>query len=213
METQTLRKPSVERREEIAAAALRLIGERGRTALTTANLAAELGLSSGALFRHFATLDDVLRGAVALGIRRIEATFPDETLPPLERLFALARRRVQVIGSDSGLAWIVRSDEVHLTLPEDALAELRRLVARSKRFLLGAIREGATEGSIRDDIEPEILLVPVMGTIHALIGTPGIHRSSKIARGGDRDPERVFSALTLLLEPKTKKRRTHHAEK
>ena len=71
METQTLRKPSVERREEIAAAALRLIGERGRTALTTANLASELGLSSGALFRHFATLDDVLRGAVALGVRKI----------------------------------------------------------------------------------------------------------------------------------------------
>jgi AcrR family transcriptional regulator len=211
METQTLRKPSVERREEIAAAALRLIGERGRTAMTTANLASELGLSSGALFRHFATLDDVLRGAVALGIRRIEATFPDETLPPLERLLALARRRVQVLGRDPGLAWLVRSDEVHLTLPEDALAELRRLVARSKRFLLGAIREGTAEGSIRDDIEPEILLVPVMGTIHALIGMPGIHRTSKIARGGDL--ERVFSALALLLEPKTKKRRTHHAEK
>jgi AcrR family transcriptional regulator len=154
METQTLRKPSAERREEIAAAALHLIGERGRTALTTANLAAELGLSSGALFRHFATLDDVLRGAVSLGVRNIEATFPDETLPPLERLFALARRRVHVIGRDSGLAWLVRSDEVHLTLPEDALAELHRLVSRSKRFLLGAIREGASEGSIRDDIEP-----------------------------------------------------------
>jgi hypothetical protein len=118
---------------------------------------------------------------------------------------------VQVLGRDPGLAWLVRSDEVHLTLPEDALAELRRLVARSKRFLLGAIREGTAEGSIRDDIEPEILLVPVMGTIHALIGMPGIHRTSKIARGGDL--ERVFSALALLLEPKTKKRRTHHAEK
>ena len=140
METQTLRKPSVERREEIAAAALRLIGERGRTALTTANLAVELGLSSGALFRHFATLDDVLRGAVALGVQKIEATFPDETLPPFERLFALARRRVQVLGGDAGLAWLVRSDEVHLKLPEDALAELRRRVGvegRSQAALIG----------------------------------------------------------------------------
>jgi AcrR family transcriptional regulator len=200
VETQTLRKPSVERREEIAAAALRLIGERGRTALTTSNLAAVLGLSSGALFRHFATLDDVLREAAALGARKIEATFPDESLPPLERLMTLAKRRVHVVGGDSGLAWLVRSDEVHLTLPEDALAELRRLVARSKRFLLAAIREGVADGSIREDIEPEILLVPVMGTIHTLIGMPGIHRSSKQSRGVD--PERVLSALALLLEPK-----------
>jgi len=148
---------------------------------------------------------------VALGLRKIEATFPDETLPPLERLLALARRRVQVLGGDSGLAWLVRSDEVHLTLPEDAIAALRHLMVRSKRFLLEAIREGAAEGSIRDDIEPEILLVPVLGTIHALIGMTGIHRSSKIARG--EDLERVFSALALLLEPKSKKRRTHHAEK
>jgi len=210
VETQTLRKPSVERREEIAAAALRLIGRRGRTALTTANLAGELGLSSGALFRHFATLDDVLRGAVALGIRTIDATFPDETLPPFERLFALARRRVRVIGGDPGLAWLVRSDEVHLTLPEDALAELRRLVTRSKRFLLEAIREGAAEGSIRHDIEPEILLVPVMGTIHTLVGLPGIHRSSKNARVGEA--ERVLDALALLLETRQKRRR-HHANK
>ena len=84
--------------------ALRLIGERGRTALTTANLATELGLSSGALFRHFATLNDVLRGAVELGLRRIEVTFPNEALPPLERLLSLARQRVDVIGSDSGVS-------------------------------------------------------------------------------------------------------------
>lgn len=200
METRTLRKPSFERREEIAAAALALIGERGRTALTTANLAAEIGLSSGALFRHYPTLDDVLRGAVALGVRKIEATFPDSTLPPLERLSSLARRRVETLGNDPGLAWLVRSEEVHLTLPEDALAELRRLVARSRRFLLDAIREGAADGTIRDDIDPEILLVPVMGTIHALIGMTGIHRSSKRARRLDH--ERVLSALALLLEPK-----------
>ncbi len=63
-------------------AALRIIGERGRGALTTANLATEIGLSSGALFRHFASLDDVLREAVRVALRTIEGTFPDASLPP-----------------------------------------------------------------------------------------------------------------------------------
>jgi hypothetical protein len=74
---------------------------------------------------------------------------------------------------------------------------LRDLVERSRRYLLTAIREGIDNGRIRADIEPEVLLVPIAGTIHALLGMPSIHDVA--ADGGARDPDRVLAGLEVLL--------------
>ncbi len=193
------RKPTSERREEIARAVLRIIGEQGLTSLTTTRLAQEVGFTSGALFRHFASLDEMLSEAARYGLARIEETFPDECLPPLDRLMELAKARVLLLGSDPGLAWLVRSEQARLTLPEPAVLLLQDLVTRSKQFILKALREAAEQGSVRADIEPEILMVPVMGTIHALIGMQGIHRCETDELG--RAPQRVLAALVRLLEP------------
>jgi AcrR family transcriptional regulator len=194
-----MRKPAAERRLQIGEAALRIAGREGVTALTTANLAQEVGLTTGALFRHFPTLDDVLREAVRQGLERMEATFPDPSLPALDRIAALARNRVAILSRDPGLAWLVRSEQALMALPSDAVGSLQEFVSRSRRFLLEAIQEGARRGSIRKDIEPEALLVSVAGTIHALVGMPGAHR---LARGSRMiGPERVLSGLMRMLAP------------
>jgi hypothetical protein len=144
----------------------------------------------------------MLHEAVRCALTRIETTFPDPTLPPLERLLALARNRVDLLGSDPGLAWLLRSEQAYLALPDEAVQSLRDMVERSRTFLLEAIRAGAAEGSIRDDIEPQLLMVPVMGTIHTLVGTSGVHR---VAPGkGGAEPERVLAALRRLLAPSQK---------
>jgi AcrR family transcriptional regulator len=194
-----VRKPGAERRKEIARAVLRIIGERGLTSLTTTTLAEEVGVTSGALFRHFASRDEMLEEAVQYALAKIEATFPDESLPPVERLLELARNRVHLLGSDPGIAWLLRSEQAYLTLPARAVEPLRDLVKRSTRFLLDALREGASQGSIRSDIEPEVLLVPVVGTIHALIGLAGIHKPT--TRGRQVSSARVLSGLERLLAP------------
>ena len=106
----TTRKPSSIRRLEIARAALAVIGERGATSLTAASLAQEVGLTPGALFRHYATLDEILGAAVDVAIEAVDATLPSADLPPRDRLRALALARVELIGGTPGLAWLLLSD-------------------------------------------------------------------------------------------------------
>jgi TetR/AcrR family transcriptional regulator len=191
------RKSAAERREEIAIAVLCIIGRRGLTSLTMSAIAAEIGVTSGALFRHFDTREDILRGVVRHAVARIDLTFPDESLPPRERMFALARNRIRLLGPEPGLAWLMRSEQAYLTLPEDAVDELRDVARRSRRFIMKALREGAADGSIRDDIPPDVLLVPITGTIHALIGMPGAARH---ANGKPRrNIPRVLAALERMI--------------
>jgi len=193
--TTTARKPGAERREEIAKAVLRIVGERGLTELTTAAVAEEIGVTSGAIFRHVASREEMLEEAVRHAAERIEGTFPDPSLPPLDRLLGLARTRVRLLASEPGLAWLLLSDQAFLTLPAEAVDRLRGLAERSGRYLLDALREGVEKGAVRDDVEPEALLVIIKGAIHALVPARGVHR------GAARVADRALSALRLLLSP------------
>lgn len=193
------RKPAATRREEIVGAVLRLIGERGITSLRASTLAAEVGLTSGALFRHFDSMDDILRAAVEHAVRRLGETFPPPDLPPRERLEGLARARVRLFRDEPGPAWMLRSEQAYLALPSDAVGRLREVVGRSRHALRQALEEGAGDGSIRADIPAADLLVPVMGTIHALSGAGGVHGDSTADLG--EDAERALAALMRMLDP------------
>ncbi|HEX5137034.1 MAG TPA: TetR/AcrR family transcriptional regulator [Planctomycetota bacterium] len=191
----TTRKPGTERRQEIARAVLKIVGERGLTALTTAAVAEEIGVTSGAIFRHVASREAMLEEAVRHAAARIEATFPEPSLPPLDRLLGLARNRARLLASEPGLAWLLLSEQAFLTLPPEAVDRLRGVAERSAKYLLDALRDGAGQGVVRDDVEPEALLVIVKGAIHALVPMRGIHK------GAGRAADRVLEALRLLLSP------------
>jgi len=190
------RRPTAERRQEIAQAVIRIIGEKGFAALTTSTLAAEVGLSTGALFRHFPSQDAILTHATRYAVQRITETFPDNSLPAVDRLRTLAANRVGLLGPDPGLAWFVRSEQAMLAIPEEAAVELRSLADRSRRFLLKTIREGVADGSIRNDVPAPHLMIIVTGTIHALIGMSGLQN---MTTGKTSAPEKVLNGMMRLL--------------
>ncbi len=172
------RKNTFERKKEIVDAVLRIIGDRGLTSLSTKTIAEEVCVTTGALFRHFPSMEEIFREVTRYAILQIEETFPDESLAPLERIKLLAKNRIILLNSCNGLAWLLKSEQAFLTLPKDSVESLRAMIKKSKRFLLKSIKDGINEDQIRDDIDPEVLIVPIMGTIHTMIGFPGIKNSS-----------------------------------
>lgn len=61
------------RREEILAAALRLFSEHGVEAVTTRQIAAEVGISQPSLYAHFATKQDLLGEVCARAFQQLSA--------------------------------------------------------------------------------------------------------------------------------------------
>ena len=196
----TARKPSSVRRLEIAEAALKVIGEQGATSLTAATLAEEVGLTAGALFRHYASIDEILEAAVDFAIEAVDGTFPSDELTPTERLRAMALARVALVGSTPGIAWLLLSDQVYLTIPDAAVARLRGLVRRSRAFLLSAFQEGVACGALRSDLPTPTMLPIFTGTVHSLMAGRGLHRSKKQTPGAP-SPDQVIDALLALMAP------------
>ncbi len=189
-----IRKSATERRREIALTALRIIDEQGLVSLSTSTLAKELGLSTGAPFKHFASWEEIYREMAKIGLDRFEETFPDKSLPGFVRLFELSKNRIKTLQSTPGLIWLFRSEQAYLTIPEDSVTALKGMAKRSKRYILNAIEDSVIEGCMRNDIDPQEVLVIVMGTIHALSSMPGIHKLKK-----EKSPDKVLKTLKTLL--------------
>ncbi|MBI3132668.1 MAG: TetR/AcrR family transcriptional regulator [Acidobacteria bacterium] len=180
---------------DIADAALRIIGKQGIAALTTATLAAELGVSQGAPFRHFANRDEILE-AVALRVEElILETIPDRACEPLQRIKGLFEARAKAIGRHAGIARLMFSEQFALALPRSASTRLRNLVLRTRAYLLEALQEAMARGELRSDLPAETLLPIVMGTLQNLV------LSRSLGQGKESDVETLSNTLLTLLAP------------
>ncbi|MEZ4391680.1 MAG: TetR/AcrR family transcriptional regulator [Polyangiales bacterium] len=162
------RRPTELRQVELIDAALHILATRGIAALSTRSLAAQVGLSSGAIFRHFASIDALFEAVVARVESVLEATYPDEALSPRERLGLFVEARSAAVGSQRGIMQLVLSEQFLLALPKGAAARLGACVLKTREFVSRCLREGQAAGEFRDDLDASALAVLVLGTIQML---------------------------------------------
>jgi len=194
----TVRRSHEERRAEIADAALRIIATRGISALTVATLAHELGLTGGALYRHFDSTDEILVAVAARAVELVDATVPPQELPPLEWLERFVESRAKTVGGHPGLARLLVSDQLAMALPPAALEHVQGAVRRTFAQIEHALRRGQEAGAVRDDVDARDLVPIVAGTVQLLaLARAGSHQSRVVV------PSRTWATLrTLIARPK-----------
>ncbi|MCC6556562.1 MAG: TetR/AcrR family transcriptional regulator [Polyangiaceae bacterium] len=192
-----MRRTHEERRAEIADAALRIIATRGITALTVSALAGELGLTGGALYRHYPSTDAILDAVAARAAELLDASLPDASLDPLTWLDRFVESRSRAVAGHAGLAPLLLSDQLAMALPEGAIERLRGAVRNTAAAIERALREGQARGEIRRDVEARQLAPIVMGTVQILM----------LSRGGalprTASPASTWGALRTLLSRAT----------
>lgn len=186
------RRPDSGRKSEIADAILRIAGREGIAALTMERLARELGLTSGALFRHFPSRTSMLNEAASLAVTRLEATFPPAALPPLDRLRQFVAARSRLAAEHAGIPQLVLSEQFGKALPAKGARAVRDAVLRTRDFVVAALRDASARGEVRRDIPAEELALAVIGTVFA--------RSLFAAfDGADERPQRLESSWNCMM--------------
>jgi len=141
------------RQEELLDHALAVIHEFGLPGLTVRRLAERVGFTEAALYRHFASKQELLQvlmttlGQRLLGpIRELAA---DDSLPPRERIRAILRHHVNLVLDSDGLPLLLvveattSGDEAMLALLRGTMGEyLTHLEG-----LLGELRAAAGEAA------------------------------------------------------------------
>ena len=166
----TPRIPTAERREQIAATALRMLAETSVDALTTRDLAAALDVTQPALFRHFANREALLVGVVEHArqeLERLASPIVATEAPAIGRLRSLARAILVYAEDNPGLPRLLFSSA---TSPETSLRKaIRDVVAMQRAFAAELIRQGQAEGTLDPDLDPGLAATMFVGLIQGLV--------------------------------------------
>ena len=145
------RRNGAARRVAIFEAALRLFRERGFHGTSINDIGAATGVTGPAIYRHFASKEEVLAEAIAEGARRVaEATrdaLVDEDLPAEEALEALVRSYVKVAIANADFYAAYMLEARHLRAP--LLKPLRGRELRHRHGWRRLVQE------LNPDMEPE----------------------------------------------------------
>ena len=166
----TTRKSTEDRRAEIQQATLALAFEHGPRQVTTGMIAARLGLTQPAIYRHFPRKDDVWQAIARDLAARISQTIADaaSTAGPQDRLRQLVIGHLQLIHQTPALPEImVMRDE---TAPQIAIRhEIQTSMAGFTQAMLGAIAEAQAAGAFRADIDARDIATLTLGVVQSLV--------------------------------------------
>ena len=188
------RKHGEDRRLEIAEAALRVIAAHGLRRFTTAALAAEVGVTDGALFRHFPTKEAIVLAAINRVEELLFQGFPPAEDEPIARLGAFFLRRVAAIQERPGISRLIVSEELAHAAPPEGVARVVAFRHRSAEFVRSCLADAERRGLLAPGLRADAAAVVVLGAILALghgIAAPG--------RGGAPTAGHVWSALETFL--------------
>jgi AcrR family transcriptional regulator len=154
-----------ERRRQLVEATVRLIGIHGISGTTMSRISAELGLSEMAVYRHFASKDELLMEASSYLLGRILGWLGSSADPCiLDRLREIGESHLQMLSSDLDLYTAPYLQFLTMSRGDDPL---HRHVVENNDTMKGAIeklvREGVAQGSIRADVDPVLFTHEFVG--------------------------------------------------
>jgi AcrR family transcriptional regulator len=186
-----------ERRREIAQATLRLIAELGLPGVSMARIAAEIGVTDAALYKHYATKEDILIAAYDILAERVFTWIGAGVGSyPLGRLQEMGRCHAALFSEDLQ-GFNIPMSQFNVWIPQD---RLRAHVNESHRDIIRAlvqlIEEGKVDGSLRPDGDSEVIVSELYAWIwwDDLSHLRGIDRAS-IAKGSAEMFSRILSDI------------------
>ena len=162
------RKPTRVRQSEIVDAAMHIIASRGSRHFTAKLVASKVGVSPGAIYRHFPCMDAILDGVVDRVEEILFDGFPPDAGDPLERLGIFFVGRVRAVSAHPDLSRLLLSDHLAHACGRARAKRLAGFKRRSRDFVLGCLREAEDAGMLGGVADPQEGTVLVLGSILAL---------------------------------------------
>lgn len=165
------RRSSKERRALAIDAVIDLASGMNPADITTAAISERMGLTQGALFRHFPTKDAVLQAVMESVserlLSRIDEAVREETAP-LEALRAIFMAHVGFIESNPGVPRLLFS-ELQRTEETGAKRAVGAFLEASAMRILGQLDEAKKLGLVSPDICPRSAAMSLVGSVQGLV--------------------------------------------
>lgn len=172
--------PTAVRQKQIVAAARKLIAKYGSEHLTVRRIAKEIGVSEGAVYRHFSSKVDVLSFLIddisdtLLAEIEVNYSSSSNTLEALEKIISA---HISAVEQRKGVTFQVIAEVVSLgnkKLNVKTSEVITKYVERIKEILA----EGIESGPLRNDINVDTAAILFFGMIQSVVNMWTLNHNS-----------------------------------
>jgi AcrR family transcriptional regulator len=173
-----------ERQAEIVAAALVLARDSSPALITTGDIAAAIGVTQGAVFKHFPTKDAIWLAAMRwvrdMLLQRLQ-TAADQADTPVDALSAVFAAHVDFVVAHPGVPRFI-FHELQQAADSPAKLEVRAVLQGYRKLLLRVLAQAVGEHQVRNDLDLEAAATGFIGLLQGLVmqsmlnGRPGSMR-------------------------------------
>jgi AcrR family transcriptional regulator len=155
------------RKEQIASAALEVLGRHGISGLNMADIARRVGLVPSAIYRHFRSKDELLDAVLELIgqklMKNIELSRERKT-NCLGCLRSLLMRHAELVQENQGILRLLFSDEI-ANGKSDRRSKAYGMIRSFLAEVAAIVREGQKRGEIRDDWDANTVALLWVGLV------------------------------------------------
>ncbi|ROL59779.1 TetR/AcrR family transcriptional regulator [Bacteroidetes/Chlorobi group bacterium ChocPot_Mid] len=153
------------RKEQIKKALLEIIAEQGLHNVSTRRLAEKIGFSEGAIFRHFKTKRDIIKGIMDDIDEVLVGKLRDVALSPIkaeQKMFEYLCENVKYLKENRGVTILLFSEATHLG-DKELKEKLSQILSEQKQFVIKIVKQGINEGVWCSTIDTEDFALIYMG--------------------------------------------------
>jgi AcrR family transcriptional regulator len=184
-----VRRPTEERRKQIANEVLRILAEAGTAGLTAKNIGAAVGISDGAVFKHFESKDEIVDSAIDVFQSVMSIPKADPSTGSLENLRSFFVDRLALVKAHPYVLELAFSNSLENVAGPKGAARVRRTIARSVSFVRSCLREGQRSGAVVSTASASVLTWMVLGVLQA----------AAQRRAGKLTPDQIWSELVAVI--------------
>jgi AcrR family transcriptional regulator len=156
---------------DIVSAAITIIAQQGFEKLTTKNLAAHLGHTEAALYRHFSSKRDLLEMILCYFEQKSCQVIQDikaENLKPIDCIRRFVQNRYRMFEEQPDLAMVMFSEELFKNDPSFR-EQLLSIMHIHRDEVVGYIQAGQKSAEIGSDLNPFHLFRIIVGSMRLIV--------------------------------------------
>lgn len=170
-ERSTPKMPTEQRQASLVQAAVRLAAERSPAEVTTTDLAQAVGITQGAVFRHFANKEAVWLAVLEWATEQLlgELQAAAQAAPhPLAALQAVFKAHVDFVIRHPGVPRLIFQELQHAG-DTPLKAQVRGLMQRYRALVIGLLEQARGQGQLLPQADLDAATVLFMGAVQGLV--------------------------------------------
>ncbi|HEY9169073.1 MAG TPA: TetR/AcrR family transcriptional regulator [Lutibacter sp.] len=183
------------RQAQIKEAVLEIISSEGLSKLSTKNLAAKVGVSEGAIYRHFKSKKDILLSViedVQYNLVINQKTISESEMTPPIKLFTFLCKQIKYLINNKGVTILLLSHANNAN-DSDLKDKLLEILIAQKEMLKNIVEEGINKGVWDKNLDCNAFVTLYMGI-------PAILNIELVLNKGTFNHENFCNKMFILLE-------------